>query len=214
MTATGGMIGAALPRKEDYRFVTGQGRYLDDIVFPGCLHAHFVRSSHAHARIAAIDCTAARSAEGVVAVVTGRELAEWTNPARMAPPIEGLHPVVFTTLPINKVRFIGDPVVCIIATDRYLAEDAAELVTIDYEVLEPVADLDRALAAGAPLVDESLPSNLVSRQSFAAGDPARAFAGAEIVVAASFPPHHQTHAPIVTRGCCCALVHSRRQLTL
>ena len=89
------VIGAALLRKEDYRFVTGQGRYLDDIVFPGCLHAHFVRSPHAHARIAAIDCAAARSAEGVIAVVTGRELAEWTAPARMAPPIEGLHPVGF-----------------------------------------------------------------------------------------------------------------------
>ena len=68
------VIGAALLRKEDYRFVTGQGRYLDDIVFPGCLHAHFVRSPHTHARIAAIDCAAARKSEGVIAVVTGREL--------------------------------------------------------------------------------------------------------------------------------------------
>ena len=208
------VIGAALPRKEDYRFVTGQGRYLDDIVFPGCLHAHFVRSPHAHARIAAIDCAAALDAEGVIAIVTGRELAEWTAPARMAPPIEGLHPVEFTTLPIDKVRFIGDPVVCIIATDRYLAEDAAELVTIDYYVLDPVPDLDRALAAGAPLVDDSLPSNLVSRQSFAAGDPARFFAEAEIVVEASFHQHRQTHAPIETRGCCAVWDQGRRHLTM
>ena len=208
------VIGAALRRKEDYRFVTGQGRYLDDIVFPGCLHAHFVRSPHAHARIAAIDCTAALDAEGVIAIVTGRELAEWTAPARMAPPIEGLHPVEFTTLPIDKVRFIGDPVVCIIATDRYLAEDAAELVTVDYDVLDPVPDLDRALAAGAPLVDESLPTNLVSRQSFAAGDPARCFAEAEIVVEASFHQHRQTHAPIETRGCCAVWDQGRRHLTM
>jgi carbon-monoxide dehydrogenase large subunit len=207
-------IGAALLRKEDYRFVTGQGRYLDDIVFPGCLHAHFVRSPHAHARIAAIDCAAARSAEGVIAIVTGRELAEWTRPARMAPPIEGLHPVEFTTLPIDKVRFIGDPVVCIIATDRYLAEDAAELVAIDYDVLDPVPDLDRALAAGAPLVDDSLPSNLVSRQSFTAGDPARRFGEAEIVVEASFHQHRQTHAPIETRGCCAIWDQGRRHLTM
>jgi aerobic carbon-monoxide dehydrogenase large subunit len=69
------VIGAALLRREDYRFVTGQGRYLDDIVFPGCL-PHFVRSPHAHARIAAIDCTAALKSDGVVAIVTGRELAE------------------------------------------------------------------------------------------------------------------------------------------
>lgn len=208
------VIGAALLRKEDYRFVSGQGRYLDDIVVPGCLHAHFVRSPHAHARIAAIDCTAALDAEGVIAIVTGRELAEWTAPARMAPPIEGLHPVEFTTLPIDKVRFIGDPVVCIIATDRYLAEDAAELVTVDYDVLDPVPDLDRALAAGAPLVDESLPTNLVSRQSFAAGDPARCFAEAEIVVEASFHQHRQTHAPIETRGCCAVWDQGRRHLTM
>jgi aerobic carbon-monoxide dehydrogenase large subunit len=213
MTATGA-IGAALPRKEDYRFVTGQGRYLDDIVIPGCLHAHFVRSPHAHARIAAIDCSAAQAAEGVVAIVTGRELAQWTNPARMAPPIEGLHPVEFTTLPIDKVRFVGDPLVCIIATDRYLAEDAAELIAIDYEVLDPVTDLDRALAAGAPLIDESLRGNLVSRQSSAAGDPQRCFAEAEIVVEASFHQHRQTHAPIETRGCCAVWDQGRAHLTM
>jgi aerobic carbon-monoxide dehydrogenase large subunit len=208
------VIGAALPRKEDYRFVTGQGRYLDDIVFPGCLHAHFVRSPHAHARIAAIDCAAALNAEGVVAIVTGRELAEWTAPARVAPPIEGLQAVEFTTLPIDKVRFIGDPVVCIVASDRYLAEDAAELIVIDYDVLEPVPNLDRALAADAPLVDESLPSNLVSRQTFSAGNPARAFAEAEIVVEASFHQHRQTHAPIETRGCCAVWDQGRRHLTM
>jgi carbon-monoxide dehydrogenase large subunit len=208
------VIGARLLRKEDYRFVTGQGRYLDDMVFPGCLHAHFVRSPHAHARIAAIDCAAARGAEGVVAVVTGRELAEWTTSARMAPPIEGLHPVGFTTLPIDKVRFIGDPVVCIVATDRYLAEDAAELISIDYDVLEPVADLDRALAAGAPLVDDSLSGNLISRQSFTAGDPARRFDEAEIIVEASFHQHRQTHAPIETRGCCAVWDQGRRHLTM
>ncbi|MDB5519964.1 MAG: xanthine dehydrogenase, partial [Tardiphaga sp.] len=213
MTATR-IIGAALPRKEDYRLVTGQGRYLDDIAFPGCLHAHFVRSPHAHARILAIDCTAAREAEGVVAVVTGRELAEWTNPARVAPPIEGLHPVEFTTLPIDKARFIGDPLLCIVATDRYLAEDAAELISIDYDVLDPVPDLNRALAPGAPLVDDSLPGNLVSRQGFAAGDPARAFAEAEIIVEASFHQHRQTHAPIETRGCCAIWDQGRRHLTM
>ena len=70
----------------------------------------------------------AAKAPGVVRIVTGRDLAEWTTVLRMAPPIEGLHPVEMTTLPIDKVRFIGDPVVCIVARDRYLAEDAAELV--------------------------------------------------------------------------------------
>ena len=207
-------IGAALLRKEDYRFVTGQGRYLDDLAVPGCLYAHFVRSTHAHARIVAIDCATARAAEGVVAVVTGRELSEWTTTLRMAPPIEGLEPSEFSTLPIDKVRFTGDPVVCIVATDRYVAEDAAELVEITYEVLEPVADLERALAPNAPRVDENLPSNLIAHQSFRAGDPARRFADAEYVFDAEFRQSRLTHAPIETRGCCAIWDGGRRHLTM
>ena len=76
-----------------------------------------------------------------------------------------------TTLPIEKILFNGDPVACVVATDRYLAEDAAEMVFVDYEPLEPVASIESALAEGAPLIDESLPSNLVSHQIFSAGDP-------------------------------------------
>ena len=208
------IIGKALLRREDYRFVTGQGRYLDDVVVPGALHAHFVRSPHAHARIRSIDIEAARQAEGVVAIVGGRELAEWTTPLRMAPPIEGLRPVEFSTLPIDKVRFIGDPVVCIVARDRYLAEDAAELVNIEYDELDAVADLSHALAAGAPLVDDALPDNLISHQSFSAGDPGRSFAEAEIVVEAAFHQQRQTHAPIETRGCCAVWDAGRRHLTM
>jgi carbon-monoxide dehydrogenase large subunit len=209
-----GAIGKPLLRREDYRFLTGQGRYLDDIAFPGALHAHFLRSPHPHARIRAIDLSAAKAAPGVVAVVTGRELAEWTTPSRMAPPIEGLHPVEFTTLPIDKVRFIGDPVACIVATDRYRAEDAAELVAVDYEELPPVTNFEQALAPGAPLVDEALESNLVSHQSFSAGDPARRFAEADVIVEASFHQHRQTHAPIETRGCCAVWDEGRRHLTM
>jgi carbon-monoxide dehydrogenase large subunit len=201
-------------RKEDYRFLTGQGRYLDDLVIPGALHAHFLRSPHAHARIRSIDVAAARAAPGVVAVVTGKDVAEWTTPYKTAPPIEGLHPVEFTTLPIDKVRFIGDPVACIVATDRYLAEDAAELIQVIYDELGAVTDMDRALAADAPLVDEALASNLISHQSFTAGDPVRCFADAEIVVEASFHQHRQTHAPIETRGCCAVWDEGQRHLTM
>jgi carbon-monoxide dehydrogenase large subunit len=165
-------------------------------------------------RVRSIDVADARQAEGVVAIVSGRELAEWTTPLRMAPPIEGLRAVEFPTLPIDKVRFIGDPVVCIVARDRYLAEDAAELVNIEYDALDAVADLDRALAAGAPLVDDALPDNLISHQSFTAGDPGRSFAEAEIVVEASFHQQRQTHAPIETRGCCAVWDPGRRHLTM
>jgi aerobic carbon-monoxide dehydrogenase large subunit len=207
-------IGRPLRRTEDFRFLTGQGRYLDDTIVPGALHAHFLRSPHPHARIVAIDAAAAMAAAGVVAVVTGRDLAEWTTPMRVAAPIEGLHPVEATTLPIDKVRFIGDPVACIVAYDRYLAEDAAELIEIVYDVLEPVSDMTRALARDAPLVDERLPSNLVSHQSFLAGAPARGFAEAQVIVEAVFHQHRQTHAPIETRGCCALWDEGRRHLTM
>ena len=207
-------VGKPLLRKEDHRFLTGQGRYLDDIVFPGALHAHFLRSPHPHARIRALDVSPAKVAPGVVAVVTGRELSEWTTPLRVAPPIEGLNPVEFTTLPIDKVRFIGDIVACIVATDRYVAEDAAELVIVDYEELPPVTNMEQALAPGAALVDDALASNLVSHQSFSAGDPSRRFAESEVVVEASFRQHRQTHAPIETRGCCAVWDEGRRHLTM
>lgn len=209
-----GVIGQSLPRKEDYRFLTGQGRYLDDIEIPGALHAYFVRSPHAHARIVFVDASAARLAPGVVAVVRGQELAEWTTPYKVAPPIDGLRPVEFATLPIDKVRFVGDPVACIVATDRYLAEDAAELVTIDYEELSPVCEMTRALAPDASLIDESLQSNLVSHQSFVAGDPLHRFDKAAVVVETTFRQHRQTHAPIETRGCCAVWDEGRGHLTV
>jgi aerobic carbon-monoxide dehydrogenase large subunit len=96
-------LGAPLPRREDFRFLTGAGRYLDDIDIPRALHACFVRSPHAHAQIRAIDVTAARAVPGVVAVVTAAEVNQWTAPLRMAPPIEGLQPLEFATLPSDKV---------------------------------------------------------------------------------------------------------------
>src|SRR5919204_1056350 len=121
-------IGTPLARKEDQRFLTGHGRYVEDIEIPGALHASFVRSPHPHARIRHIDMDEARRFPGVVAIYTGKDLAQWTLPLRMAPPIEGLLPVELTTLPIDKVRFHGDPVACVIAQSRYLGEDAAERV--------------------------------------------------------------------------------------
>jgi aerobic carbon-monoxide dehydrogenase large subunit len=208
------VIGRPLLRREDRRFLTGRGRFLDDVTIPGALHAHFLRSPHPHARIVSINADAARRLGGVHAVVTGRELAEWTTPLRLAPPIAGLHPVECTTLPIDKVRFVGDPVACIVATNRYLAEDAAARIEVVYEPLPPVPGIERALATGAPRVDESLPGNLVSHQSFSAGDPARHFAQAAVIVEASFHQHRQAHAPIETRGCCAVWDAGAQHLTM
>jgi carbon-monoxide dehydrogenase large subunit len=164
-------IGKHLPRREDQRLLTGRGRYVDDIEVPGALHACFVRSPHAHARILAIDVGQARVMPGVVAVFSGSDLAQWTTRQRMAPPIEGLQPMEMDTLPLDKVRFQGDPVACVIATSRYLAEDAAEQVQLDYQALPAVTNMWQALDPASPLVDDALSSNLVSHQAAVHGDP-------------------------------------------
>ncbi len=207
-------IGKPLLRKEDRRLLTGHGRFLDDVVLPGALHVCFVRAPHAHARIAAIDTSAAVDMSGVVGVFTGRDLAEWTTKLRLAPPIEGLQPVEMTTLPVDRVRFYGDPVACVVAEDRYAAEDAAEVVSVEYVALDCVTDTDAALADGAPLVDETLPSNLVSQQSFSSGNPAARRADAHAVVEARFNLHRHTHVPLETRGCAADWDAGRAHLTM
>ena len=203
-----------MPRREDRRFLTGQGRYLDDRVFPGALHARFVRSPHAHARIVAIDAAAARAMPGVAAVVTGHDLAGWTTPLHMAPPIEGLHPMTMEPFPTSKVRFDGDLVACVVAATASQAEDAAEQVLVDYDALPAAVDVASALQAGAARVDDALDGNLVSHQSFTAGDPARRFANARCIVEARFHQHRQTHAPMETRGCCAVWDAGREHLTM
>ncbi|MGB3072419.1 MAG: xanthine dehydrogenase family protein molybdopterin-binding subunit [Ottowia sp.] len=206
-------IGGQQPRKEDARLLTGRGRYVDDIVVDGALHACFVRSPHAHARLVSIDALAALEMPGVVAVVSGKDLAAWTTRLRMAPPIDGLHPMEMDTLPIDKVRFQGDPVACVVATDRYLAEDAAEQVQVAYEALPPVTNMWQALEPGAPLVDDTLPSNLLSHQKAVYGDVAAGMAMAFKIVESTFSQHRQTHLPIETRGCIAEWDQGRQHLT-
>lgn len=206
-------IGQHLPRKEDYRLLTGQGRYVDDIAVPGALHACFVRSPHAHARIKGIDTAAALEMPGVVAVFTGQDIARWTTRARMAPPIDGLQPMEMDALPIDKVRFQGDPVACVVASDRYLAEDAAEQVQVAYEPLPAVTDMWQALEPNAPRVDDALSSNLVSHQKATFGDPEARRREAHRVVESSFSMHRQTHLPIETRGCVAVWDAGREHLT-
>jgi aerobic carbon-monoxide dehydrogenase large subunit len=204
---------SATPRKEDTRLLTGHGCYIDDIAVPGALHACFVRSPHAHARIRSIDTSAALDLPGVVAVFAGHDLAQWTTRHRMAPPIDGLRPVEMDTLPIAKVRFHGDPVACVIAVDRYAAEDAAERVALDYEVLPAVTTMWEALDPDSVRVDESLISNLLSHQHAEAGDVDARMRAAHKVVESTFSQHRQTHLPIETRGCIAVWDEGRQHLT-
>ncbi|HUB11162.1 MAG TPA: xanthine dehydrogenase family protein molybdopterin-binding subunit [Acetobacteraceae bacterium] len=214
MTAAQGPIGRNIPRREDRRFLTGTARYIDDFPVAGALHARFVRSPHAHARILGIDTGAALAMPGVVTIVTGHDLAQWTQPLRLAPPIEGLHPVTMETLPTDKVRFHGDLVACVVATERSIADDAVERVQVAYQVLPAVIGIAQALAPGAPRVDDALPDNLVSHQTFCHGDPDRRFAAAHRVIEARFGQHRQTHVPMEPRGCRAEWDEGRQHLTM
>jgi carbon-monoxide dehydrogenase large subunit len=160
------LIGASVKRKEDYRFLTGAGQYTDDIVLPQQTYGMFVRSPHAHARLGKIDVEAARGAPGVIAVFTGADLAAekvgglpcgWLIHSTDGSPMrEPPHPVLAT----GKVRHVGDPVALVIAETAKAAKDAAELVTVDYDLLPAVADTAHAADSGQPAVHDEVPDNV------------------------------------------------------
>src|SRR6516162_9166256 len=148
-------IGTPVRRREDFRFLTGQGTYTDDIDRPHQLHAHILRSPHAHARIAGIDTAAAAAAAGVAAVYTGADIAAagigglpcgWQIHSKDGTPMaEPPHPV----LAVDRVRHVGDPVAVVVAETKAEARDAAELIRVDYEVLPAVVSMQEALKPGA-----------------------------------------------------------------
>ncbi|RMG27196.1 MAG: xanthine dehydrogenase family protein molybdopterin-binding subunit [Bacteroidetes bacterium] len=159
-------IGQAIKRVEDKRFITGKGKYTDDIVLPGMTYAYMVRSPFAHAKINSIDTSAALAMEGVVAVFTGKDIAEsgvngvpcgwqvnFKNGDTMKEPP---HPLLVA----DKVRHVGDAVAMVIAEDRATAKDAAEAIVVDYEVLEAVVDAAKAVEPDAPLVHDDVPKNM------------------------------------------------------
>jgi carbon-monoxide dehydrogenase large subunit len=164
MTATG--IGSSVKRKEDHRFVTGKGKYVDDINRPGQAHAFFLRSPHAHAAIKSIDASAALEAPGVVAVFTGDDLAAdkvgglicgWMIHSKDGAPMKaGPHPA----LAQGKVRYVGDHVAVVIADTLAQARDAAEKIVVDYDVLPAVVDLKTA-AQSKTVIHEVAPDNTV-----------------------------------------------------
>ena len=197
--------GASIRRSEDPRILTGSGRYVDDIKLPGMLHAAFVRSPLAHARVLSVDVSAARALPGVVAVFTGAELEAMTvpGPDALSALMGGGGPIPeYTLLATDKVRFVGDPVAIIIAESRGLAEDGCELVEVGYEDLPPVASAAFALDPGSPPLFANLGDNIVrphSRSEF--GDVAATFAHADRVIGCHIDVHRHQNVPMEGRGC-------------
>jgi carbon-monoxide dehydrogenase large subunit len=194
------ITGTSIQRVEDARVLTGRGRYVDDVVLPGMLHAAFVRSPYPHARLTSIDVAAARAMPGVVAVLTGADLQQLTNPMTIQM-LPGYRSPVFYPLATDRVRFVGDPVAVVIAESRYLAEDARDEVQVDYEPLQAVVTIEQALEPSGPALFDEVGSNVVFQDSHTYGDVDTVFAGADRVFKETFRQHRYANVPMETRGC-------------
>ena len=190
-------VGRSALRVEDDALLRGQGWFIDDLdPLPNTGVAAIVRSPYAHARIGEIDASAALALPGVIGVVTGADVARLSRPFASA-----LGPaVVHHAAAVDIARYAGEPVCVVVARDRYIAEDAAERVLVDYEPLSVAASVEAALAEGAPLLHPALGSNVAGDRAFAYGDPDAAFAGAAHVVRERFRHPRSSATPVECYG--------------
>src|SRR5919205_2116315 len=174
-------VGKRVKRTEDPRLIRGLAHYVDDIALPGTLHVAFVRSIYAHARITGIDTAAALEVPGVVAVYTGKDVADKIGAVPCASALPELKVPDHRVLATDKVYFVGHPIAAIVATDRYAARDAVDLVMVDYEELPVVTDVEEA-AAGGPVIHEAFSDNIAYKLTSGEGDIDAAFAAADRTV--------------------------------
>jgi carbon-monoxide dehydrogenase large subunit len=203
-------VGRRLRRREDARLLTGRGLYVADLDLPGMLHAAFVRSPLAHARIRAVDLSRAKAAPGVVYALSGIELARLLPPVsdtQLALPKKWTAQVQHSFLnpqqPLlahDKVRHVGEAVAIVVAESRAAAEDAAALVGLDLEPLPALIDAESALAAGAPVIHDRLDTNLIGAFTVGKGDVDSALAGAPHRLKRRFFHHRYAASPLECRG--------------
>ena len=219
----GRYIGRSLPRKEDDPLLRGAATYVGDINPPGLLHAVFLRSIHAHARITSLDLSAVRAKPGVLLALGAEDLPAHVKqmspfPFQSRDPFKSGNPSIKFHdrygLAHDKVRFVGEPVALIVAESRYLAEDALELVEAEFEPLPPVLDAEAALAPDAPLLYEDWGENVALRFEVSNGDVERAFAEADVVVRERLYHHRFTGTPLEPRGLVASYDPAANLLTL
>ena len=206
-------VGQSILRLEDARLLRGRASYVDDVRLPGMLHAAFLRSPFAHASITRIDAAAARDHEAVALVLTAEDVTE--IPAIVTDlPREEVVANNRPVLPSETVRFVGEPVACVIASSRYVAEDALQLIDVEYEPLPVITDPHRALASDAPLLHEGTERNSFAHIEFENGDVEGAFATADRVVTKRFH-HGRLHpAPLESRAIAADWDAGRQELTV
>jgi carbon-monoxide dehydrogenase large subunit len=175
-------VGQAMKRKEDPRLVSGTSTYVDDVVLPGMLHMAIARSIHAHARIKRIDASRAQKLPGVVTIVTGEEVAAHCGPIPCAASIPNMKNAQRQLLAVGKVRFAGEPIAAVVAEDKYIARDAADLIEIDYEPLPAVVNPERAMDPSSPRLYEEFSDNIGYRFAFETGNTEESFQKADVIV--------------------------------
>jgi carbon-monoxide dehydrogenase large subunit len=193
-------LGASVKRKEDDRLLRGSGRFLDDIDETQALHLAIARCPYPHARIRAIDVRRALAKTGVDAVLVGEQVVARTEPMTVLRPFPGSAPTAFYGMAHGLARYEGEPVAAVAAVDRYVAEDALELIDIDYEPLAHVVTVEDALRPGAPQLHPTVPSNVVVESTVRAGEPETRLAAAAVTVEGTFRINRVSGAPIETRG--------------
>jgi carbon-monoxide dehydrogenase large subunit len=208
------VIGAPVLRKEDLPLLTGGSCFVDDLDLPGAAHAAILRSPHGHARLGGVDPSPALRQPGVFGVLTRDDLpAELRIPTRMYER-PGMERFLQPPLARERVRYSGEPIAVVVAESRYVAEDAAELIEVDYEPLPAVLAPDEALADDAPVLFDDPATNLVATLAISDGDVEAAFEAADQVVSARLACHRHAAVPLETRGLAAALERGGEQLTV
>ena len=207
------LVGKRIRRREDPRLITGTATYVDDIQMPGMHYAAIVRSPHAAARIRSIDTKAAAETPSVAAIYTGKDTAK-VGPVPCGGSLPGLRVPHHHILATDRVYFVGHPVAVVVATDKYLARDAAEKIEIDWDVLPAVADPEKAIAAGAPPVHPEWPDNVAFNYHQEGGDVDKAFAEADVVVKQRITSQRLIPSAMETRGVVAEWRAADRQLNL
>jgi carbon-monoxide dehydrogenase large subunit len=210
------LFGSGIRRREDPRLITGQSTYTDDIKLNGMVHAAILRSPHAHARITSIDTSAAQRSPGVLAVYTGADTDGVLNPIPCAwvVPDSDAKEVPHPALAKDIVRYVGDGVAVVVAANRYQAEDALELIAVNYEPLAAVVNPEAAMQPGAPQLHEDAPNNQAFHWIAAGGDTDAAFASPEVVVKDTIRQQKLIPNAIEPRSAVASWISSTGDLTL
>jgi 2-furoyl-CoA dehydrogenase large subunit len=178
----GKWVGKRFKRKEDLRLLTGRGNFMDDIRLPNMKHAAILRSPYPHAWIKGVDTSDAQKVPGVRGILTGEDVANMSVPFPVGVPV----PPKYYSCAVDKVRFVGEPIAVVVADNRYIAEDALDLIKVDYDPLPVAMDIEEAAKPDAPILHENIGSNVYSHRLFQYGDMKKAYKDADLVVKGKF----------------------------